>query len=195
EHHRSERERRDHVGLDATDGRRRVGLAHRHHGPRGAVTKQPEAERDGEDDEGAAHDVGVESERVSDAGRDARDDSALFRAREPRTGELREAGHGNDDRAAHSSGASGIASGSFRMVEPADVVHARSMNATAPPEPPAPQAPPHRVLRRDRSNRVLGGVAAGIARTYGVDVVLVRGIWVIAAVFWVGIPAYVIAWI
>jgi hypothetical protein len=38
-------------------------------------------------------------------------------------------------------------------------------------------------------------VAAGIARTYGIDVSLVRVLWIIAGVFWIGIPAYVVAWI
>ena len=75
------------------------------------------------------------------------------------------------------------------------------MTATAPPPPPAPTPPPqppnppHRRLRRDRSNRLLGGVASGMARTYGIDVTLVRVLWVVAAVAWIGIPAYVIAWI
>src|SRR3954453_23619487 len=62
-----------------------------------------------------------------------------------------------------------------------------------PPQPPA--APPRRALRRDRANRILGGVAAGIARTYGLDVTLVRVLWIIAAIAWIGIPAYVVAWI
>jgi phage shock protein PspC (stress-responsive transcriptional regulator) len=72
------------------------------------------------------------------------------------------------------------------------------MNATAPPTPPGPQPPPphaRRPLRRDRSHRMLGGVAAGIARTYGLDIVLVRVLWVIAGFLWIGIPAYVVAWI
>jgi phage shock protein PspC (stress-responsive transcriptional regulator)/predicted membrane protein len=65
-----------------------------------------------------------------------------------------------------------------------------------PPGPPQPPpAPPRRQLRRDRANRVLGGVAAGIARTYGIDVTLVRVLWIIAAIAWIGIPAYVVAWI
>jgi phage shock protein PspC (stress-responsive transcriptional regulator) len=50
-------------------------------------------------------------------------------------------------------------------------------------------------LRRDRKHRVLGGVASGIARTYGIDVVLVRVLWILAAVAWIGIPAYIVAWI
>jgi phage shock protein PspC (stress-responsive transcriptional regulator) len=37
-------------------------------------------------------------------------------------------------------------------------------------------------------------VAAGIGRTYGIDVTLVRIAFVVAAVFWVGIPAYLIGW-
>lgn len=66
-----------------------------------------------------------------------------------------------------------------------------------PPPPTAPDAPgTHaRPLRRRRSGRVLGGVANGIAATYGVDVVLVRVLWVVAALAGVGIPLYLIAWI
>ena len=71
------------------------------------------------------------------------------------------------------------------------------MNATAPPTPPqpAPEAPHGRRLRRDTKNKVLGGVAAGVARTYGIDTTLVRVLFVIAAFFWVGIPVYIVAWI
>ena len=74
--------------------------------------------------------------------------------------------------------------------------------ATAPPPPPAAPTPPstpnppsYKRLRRDREHRVLGGVAAGIARTYGIDIVVVRVLWVLAALVWIGIPAYVVAWI
>jgi phage shock protein PspC (stress-responsive transcriptional regulator) len=68
------------------------------------------------------------------------------------------------------------------------------VETTTPPPPPAPpfRRPP---LHRSRRHRVLGGVAAGIAETYGLDVALVRVLWVIAAVAWIGVPAYVIAWI
>jgi predicted membrane protein len=38
-------------------------------------------------------------------------------------------------------------------------------------------------------------VCAGVAETYGWDVTLVRVAWVVAAVLWVGVPAYVVAWI
>jgi phage shock protein PspC (stress-responsive transcriptional regulator)/predicted membrane protein len=50
-------------------------------------------------------------------------------------------------------------------------------------------------LRRDRANGILGGVAAGVAETYGLDVTLVRVLWVIAGVMWIGVPAYIVAWI
>jgi phage shock protein PspC (stress-responsive transcriptional regulator) len=42
---------------------------------------------------------------------------------------------------------------------------------------------------------MLGGVAAGIAHTYGWDVTLVRLAFVVAALFGVGIPAYVVLWV
>ncbi|HEY5077762.1 MAG TPA: PspC domain-containing protein, partial [Acidimicrobiia bacterium] len=76
--------------------------------------------------------------------------------------------------------------------------------ASPPPPPPPPPHSPHnrahhhrtrRALRRDRANGILGGVAAGVAETYGLDVTLVRVLWVVAAVLWIGVPAYIIAWI
>jgi phage shock protein PspC (stress-responsive transcriptional regulator)/predicted membrane protein len=63
-----------------------------------------------------------------------------------------------------------------------------------PPPPPPPRVPP-RGLHRNRANGILGGVCAGVAETYGWDVTLVRVAWVVAAVLWVGVPAYVVAWI
>ncbi len=73
------------------------------------------------------------------------------------------------------------------------------MDTNAPPTapPPPPPVPPHRVehLRRDRANGMLGGVAAGITRTYGIDVVIVRVLLVVAGVLWIGVPAYIVAWI
>jgi phage shock protein PspC (stress-responsive transcriptional regulator)/predicted membrane protein len=63
-----------------------------------------------------------------------------------------------------------------------------------PPPPPPPRVPP-RGLHRNRANGILGGVCAGVAETYGWDVTLVRIAWVVAAVLWVGVPAYVVAWI
>src|SRR4051794_11303090 len=66
-------------------------------------------------------------------------------------------------------------------------------SATPPPPPRPPGA--HRRLGRDRSNAILGGVCAGVAETYGIDVTLVRVLWVIAGVMWIGVPAYIVAWI
>ncbi len=95
------------------------------------------------------------------------------------------------------------------MVPPAGSAHTASMSESIPPAPPtAPPPPPpvpptppghrsrrfHR-LRRDRSHRVLGGVCAGIARTYGIDVIVVRVLFVIAGIAWIGIPIYLVAWI
>src|SRR4026209_2907248 len=64
-----------------------------------------------------------------------------------------------------------------------------------PPPPPRPRARARRPLRRDRANGMLGGVAAGVAETYGLDITLVRVLWVIAGVLWIGVPAYIVAWI
>jgi signal transduction histidine kinase len=51
-------------------------------------------------------------------------------------------------------------------------------------------------LRRDRSNRWIGGVCAGIARRYGVDPTLVRLAFVVAtAVGGFGLAAYLLAWL
>jgi phage shock protein PspC (stress-responsive transcriptional regulator)/predicted membrane protein len=66
-----------------------------------------------------------------------------------------------------------------------------------PPPAPNPPNPPHaqRRLHRDRANGILGGVAAGIAETYDLDVTLVRVLWIVAAILQIGVPAYIVAWI
>ena len=52
------------------------------------------------------------------------------------------------------------------------------------------------LLRRDREGRWLGGVAAGIARRYGIDVWLVRfGFVVTAAAGGLGVVAYALGWL
>ena len=51
-------------------------------------------------------------------------------------------------------------------------------------------------LARSTTNRTLGGVAAGIAHYFDVDVTLVRVLWVLAAVLGgTGFLAYIILWI
>ena len=71
--------------------------------------------------------------------------------------------------------------------------------ATAPGgEAPVPAAAgtPAGVLRRDRDAGWLGGVAAGIARRFGIDVSLVRLAFVVAAAAGgVGFAAYALGWL
>jgi phage shock protein PspC (stress-responsive transcriptional regulator) len=68
-------------------------------------------------------------------------------------------------------------------------------NVPPPPTEPAP-APPARRLTRSRDDRVLGGVAAGIARFFAVDPIVIRILFVVAAVFaGVGVLAYVAGWL
>ncbi len=51
-------------------------------------------------------------------------------------------------------------------------------------------------LYRSQKNRVIGGVAGGLAEYFRVDVVLVRLLWVLAIFLGGGgIPVYIIAWI
>ena len=52
-------------------------------------------------------------------------------------------------------------------------------------------------LRRDRTDGWLGGVCAGIARTFGIDPAFVRVGFVVAAVFFTNITigTYLVAWI
>jgi len=53
-----------------------------------------------------------------------------------------------------------------------------------------------RLLRRDHEGRWLGGVCSGIARRYGVDVSLVRFVFVIsAAAGGLGVAAYALGWL
>jgi signal transduction histidine kinase/phage shock protein PspC (stress-responsive transcriptional regulator) len=53
-----------------------------------------------------------------------------------------------------------------------------------------------RVLRRDREQRWLGGVCAGIARRFGIDVALVRLAFVVAtAAGGLGVAAYALGWL
>lgn len=62
-------------------------------------------------------------------------------------------------------------------------------NGAAPTE----ETTAHRVvLRRDRGNNPGGGVAAGLANYFGIDVVLVRALFLLLAVAGVGVPLYVV---
>ena len=71
--------------------------------------------------------------------------------------------------------------------------------STTPPTPDAetPTTVPQRRLTRSRNERVLGGVAGGIAEYLGIDPVLVRIAWVILVLagFGLGLIVYIVAWI
>ncbi len=63
------------------------------------------------------------------------------------------------------------------------------------PSPAAPPPPPRRLARRS-DERLLGGVAGGVADSLGVDAVLVRLAFVVTAfVGGVGVIAYLLGWI
>src|SRR5581483_5782042 len=68
-----------------------------------------------------------------------------------------------------------------------------------PPPPPFPPQPPRAHfsrLRRSTSDRILGGVAGGIAQTYGIDPVLVRVAFAVLSVFGgAGLIAYGVLWV
>ncbi|MEP7019122.1 MAG: PspC domain-containing protein [Pseudonocardiales bacterium] len=67
-------------------------------------------------------------------------------------------------------------------------------NGPTAPLPPAP-APPTRVLRRSRSDRVGAGVSGGLGEYFGVDPVLFRVLFATAAFFGgAGVLAYLVAW-
>jgi phage shock protein C len=74
------------------------------------------------------------------------------------------------------------------------------MTETTQPHQPADGSdgpPPYRQLRRSRSDRMLGGVCAGIAEYLRIDPVVVRvGFVVVAFLTWgVAALAYLAAWI
>ena len=67
---------------------------------------------------------------------------------------------------------------------------------SAGPEAAASRTAPAERLVRIRSDKKIAGVCAGFARYMGVDVTLVRVVWlVIAFTAGVGFIAYIVAWI
>jgi phage shock protein PspC (stress-responsive transcriptional regulator) len=65
-----------------------------------------------------------------------------------------------------------------------------------PVDPPPAAAPPPRRLVRRLDERLLGGVAGGVADALGIDVVLVRLGFVVSAFFGgLGVIAYVLGWL
>lgn len=52
-----------------------------------------------------------------------------------------------------------------------------------------------RRLYRSAREKMLGGVAGGLAEYFDIDVALVRLLWLVTVIFWgLGLPAYFIAW-
>jgi phage shock protein PspC (stress-responsive transcriptional regulator) len=69
-----------------------------------------------------------------------------------------------------------------------------SPTSPAPGEPPSP--PPPRRLTRSRTDRMIGGVAGGLADYFDLDPVLIRLAWVALVIFaGTGILLYIIAWV
>lgn len=66
-----------------------------------------------------------------------------------------------------------------------------------PPDPHGRPAAPTRRLHRSRNDRMIAGIAGGIAETYAVDATLVRIVLAVAAVFTAGgvLVAYGVAWL
>ncbi len=52
-------------------------------------------------------------------------------------------------------------------------------------------------LRRSRSNKMVGGVLAGIADYYGLDATVLRLVYVLATIFtaFAGVLVYLVAWL
>ena len=89
------------------------------------------------------------------------------------------------------------------MVGAAPEAHHHCMNSQAqpaltpppPPPPPAPPRAPRRYVRREEG-KWLAGVCTGMADAFGIDVTVVRVLWVIVALgsFGVGVAAYALFW-
>jgi phage shock protein PspC (stress-responsive transcriptional regulator) len=84
------------------------------------------------------------------------------------------------------------------MRPPGPATQSRAMNTntvnpgdtTTESERPTPAAPEHVLLRRSYEDRMLGGVAGGLARYLGVDTMIVRIAFVVLTIFGPGILLY-----
>ncbi len=52
-----------------------------------------------------------------------------------------------------------------------------------------------RQLRRNTDDKIIAGVASGVAEFFDLDTSVVRVVWAVAALFGVGIPLYLIMWL
>ena len=61
----------------------------------------------------------------------------------------------------------------------------------------APRQPAARALSRSREGAKIAGVCAGVARYFGLEVSLVRILWIVLTIYppGVGLLAYIICWI
>lgn len=76
-----------------------------------------------------------------------------------------------------------------------DLFCAKCGAATKPDSPPRAESS-RRSLVRPMKDKKIAGVCAGFAQYFGVDVVLMRVIWLVAALSaGVGFIAYIVAWI
>jgi len=76
-----------------------------------------------------------------------------------------------------------------------DVFCARCGKATKADAPPRAESGQRRLVRPMR-DRKIAGVCAGFANYFGVDVTLIRILWLLAMLFGgTGIVAYIVAWI
>ena len=70
----------------------------------------------------------------------------------------------------------------------------KAVDAPAGTAPP-PQAAAVRRLRRDMANKKIAGVCAGFAEYFGMDIWLMRLVWVILLLTsGIGLIAYIVAW-
>ncbi len=198
EHDRRERDRRDRVGRPRAH---RSGVVAAHEEPGRAVEEYADAAGEGEHEKTAADDVGVDLQRVAEPDGHARDDPAVVPANEAVTIETHNqmiAPHGGaadrDIPRARKPG-SRAASGFSPIAPSAPEADDAYMNTT-PPEAPAPPKGPWRFVRRERG-RMIAGVATGMADAFHIDVLVIRVLWVVAALatFGIAVGAYGICWL
>jgi phage shock protein PspC (stress-responsive transcriptional regulator) len=207
---------RAHQQQEAEDDRRerrsrnRIGALHRkvsrvvgaHQQPRSSVEERTDTTGKGQHEEAAPHDVDVDRERVAEPRGHTRDDAAVVTANEAVGVEAHTEMIALHRRRADRDipRALALASEAPSGFSPIAPKRGRdddsNMNTTPPYTPPAPPHSPWRFQRRERG-RMIAGVATGMADAFHIDVVVVRVLWVVAAVatFGVAVAAYGICWL
>jgi len=55
---------------------------------------------------------------------------------------------------------------------------------------------PKKYIHRSNKQRIIGGVAGGVAEYLDIDPTIIRLIWAVGSLFWgIGLIAYLLAWI